>query len=345
MTWQTGYPAGVDFARGYPLYRPHDGAAARLSRHHVDGALVLGSVALIPADIVTSLTQVPCAVIGPRASESALAGCGALIDTGVAGIHGGGSAIRMNDVPLPLRPLDAGLDPYADVVRGAGTGIAMRQIRIAGGTVRPGPEFDGEVRDVASTRAASWPTPAQRSDHRRVAWPSCRRRHPLHVASSVNLARRLTRGHERDPHGVDLLDTFSRSGRRPRPARSRRYRYAGLLHDGVDAAVAPITRLSHAELTTRRSTAVLRADGNDETAALIEGEREQARWSRRPRCRRGYAIKIVNPGGIEGWKRRPRTVRGLDAPLIQPRHALRHSRDPRAVGNAFGFTPTSTQNA
>ena len=29
-TWQTGYPAGVDFARGYPLYRPHDGAAARL---------------------------------------------------------------------------------------------------------------------------------------------------------------------------------------------------------------------------------------------------------------------------------------------------------------------------
>ena len=125
-TWQTGYPAGVDFARGYPLYRPHDGAAARLSRHHVDGALVLGSVALIPADIVTSLTQVPCAVIGPRASESALAGCGALIDTGVAGIHEGGSAIRMDDVPLPLRPSVTGPRSAADVVRGLRERVAGR---------------------------------------------------------------------------------------------------------------------------------------------------------------------------------------------------------------------------
>jgi len=125
-TWQTGYPAGVDFARGYPLYRPHDGAAARLSRRHVDGALVLGSVALIPADIVSSLARVPCAVIGPRASESPLAGCDALIDTGVAGIHEEGSAIRMDDVPLPLRPSVTGPRSAADVVRGLRERVAGR---------------------------------------------------------------------------------------------------------------------------------------------------------------------------------------------------------------------------
>jgi formylmethanofuran dehydrogenase subunit B len=125
-TWQTGYPAGVDFARGYPIYRPHDGATARLSRHGVDGALVLGSVTLIPADIVSSLARVSCAVIGPRASESPLAACDALIDTGVAGIHEGGSAIRMDDVPLPLRVSVPGPRAAADVVRGLRERVAGR---------------------------------------------------------------------------------------------------------------------------------------------------------------------------------------------------------------------------
>jgi len=69
---------------------------------------------------------VPCAVIGPRASESALAGCGALIDTGVAGIHEGGSAIRMDDVPLPLRPSVTGPRSAADVVRGLRERVAGR---------------------------------------------------------------------------------------------------------------------------------------------------------------------------------------------------------------------------
>lgn len=125
-TWQTGYPAGVDFARGYPLYRPYDGAATRLSRRDVDGALVLGSVALMPPDIVWALSRMPCAVIGPRASASPLAGCDALIDTGVAGIHEGGTAIRMDDVPLPLRPSIAGPRAAADVVRGLRERVAGR---------------------------------------------------------------------------------------------------------------------------------------------------------------------------------------------------------------------------
>jgi formylmethanofuran dehydrogenase subunit B len=42
-------------------------------------------------------------LVGPRASEAGFPARVA-IDTGVAGIHEGGTAYRMDDVPLPLRP-------------------------------------------------------------------------------------------------------------------------------------------------------------------------------------------------------------------------------------------------
>jgi formylmethanofuran dehydrogenase subunit B len=59
MTWQTGYPAAIDFARGYPRYRPHDGTAeARLTRGDVDAVLVVGSAAGITARLVAMMTGV-----------------------------------------------------------------------------------------------------------------------------------------------------------------------------------------------------------------------------------------------------------------------------------------------
>lgn len=111
MTAQTGYPCAVDFARGYPRYRPHDGsAAARLARGDVDAVLVVGAVAGIPAAVAKGFAQLPCAVVGPDATGSALGHARAVVDTGVAGIHEAGTAVRMDDVPLPLRaPLDGAI--------------------------------------------------------------------------------------------------------------------------------------------------------------------------------------------------------------------------------------------
>lgn len=118
LTSQTGFPCAVDFARGFPQYRPHDGAAdTRLSNGEVDAALVIGSVARLPSSLVAQLADVPCAVIGPFASESVLARAQAVIDTGVAGIHEGGTAVRMDEVPLPLRPAIDGLRSAADTIR------------------------------------------------------------------------------------------------------------------------------------------------------------------------------------------------------------------------------------
>ena len=118
MTAQTGYPAAVDFARGYPRYRPLDGGAAvRLERGEVDAAIILGAVERIPASLRQLLARVPAAVIGPRASDSAFAPSCPVIDTGVAGIHGTGTALRMDDVPLPLRQVVEGPPPAASVIR------------------------------------------------------------------------------------------------------------------------------------------------------------------------------------------------------------------------------------
>jgi formylmethanofuran dehydrogenase subunit B len=116
MTWQTGFPFSVDFARGYPAYEPHGGAPALVARGEIDAALVIGSPETLPEGLAKGLARVPTIVIGPRASAADFTPTVAL-DTGVAGIHEGGTAFRMDDVPLPLRPSLAGPRSAADTVR------------------------------------------------------------------------------------------------------------------------------------------------------------------------------------------------------------------------------------
>ena len=103
LTWQTGFPFAVDFARGYPSYQPQAGAAALLGAGEVDAALVIGTPATLPLPVATALARVRSVVIGPRASAATFQPAVA-VDAGVAGIHEGGTAFRMDDVPLPLRP-------------------------------------------------------------------------------------------------------------------------------------------------------------------------------------------------------------------------------------------------
>jgi formylmethanofuran dehydrogenase subunit B len=103
VTWSTGFPLAVDFGRGAPRYRPLDAAAAMLARGELDVALVLGDAARAPSELRDALRTARCIVMGPRASESDL-GPVIVVDTGVAGIHDPGFAMRSDDIPLPLRP-------------------------------------------------------------------------------------------------------------------------------------------------------------------------------------------------------------------------------------------------
>ena len=71
LTAQTGYPVAVDFARGWPRYRPHDGTAAQLAaRREVDALILIGDADALTPDLSAALATVPAVVIGPRASAT-----------------------------------------------------------------------------------------------------------------------------------------------------------------------------------------------------------------------------------------------------------------------------------
>jgi formylmethanofuran dehydrogenase subunit B len=126
LTWQTGYPLSVDYSRGYPLYEPARRGVDRLGAGGFQAALVLGSV---PAEdtLTKAFGHLSTTLIGPRASQAPFA-TEVAIDTGIAGIHEGGTAYRADEVPLRLRPPLSGqrstlevLGRLSDLVR-AGSG-------------------------------------------------------------------------------------------------------------------------------------------------------------------------------------------------------------------------------
>jgi formylmethanofuran dehydrogenase subunit A len=151
-----------------------------------------------------------------------------------------------------------------------------------------------------------------------------------HVAgSSVNLARRLLSderaGDVAPAPALDPGQPLARSGTGGTVPSTftTGYRYAGLGYTTVfDAAVAPLmARASHGELD---DTPIVDAGffvllGNDDyLLRLIDagraGEaRDYAAWVLG--ATGGYAVKIVNPGGIELWKRGVRERTGLDTPI------------------------------
>ena len=132
LTAQTGYPMAVDFSRGYPRYSPHDHAAARLERGSVDALLIVGSSALVGPRLSALAGRAPAIVVGPRASEAAFDAAVA-VDTGVAGIHEAGTALRMDDVPLPLGAPLKGPPATAEVVAALGRRLVETSVaRTAG---------------------------------------------------------------------------------------------------------------------------------------------------------------------------------------------------------------------
>jgi formylmethanofuran dehydrogenase subunit B len=121
---QTGYPCAVDFARGYPRYDPHAGSTLRLLHYHdVDAVLVVGDATGIPSGIAASFSNLQAVVIGPHASSAALGARGVVIDTGIDGIHLSGTALRTDDVPLPLRAVLPGPRSTAETIRAVMSGV------------------------------------------------------------------------------------------------------------------------------------------------------------------------------------------------------------------------------
>ncbi len=102
LTWQTGYPFAVDYSRGHPRYLPGDRGLDRLVKGAFTAALVVGSPGL-DGNAATALGGIETVAIGPGASQAPFT-TRVAIDTGTAGIHEAGTAYRMDEVPLSLRP-------------------------------------------------------------------------------------------------------------------------------------------------------------------------------------------------------------------------------------------------
>ena len=221
----------------------------------------------------------------------------------------------------------------------------MSQLRLAGGIVYdPANGVSGEVRDICIDGGRvvdSVPASAKRLDVAGMVVMAGGVDIHSHVAgSSVNLARRLLPDeHDADPAAAPELEpggelARSGTGGTMPTTFTTGYRYAGLGYTTVfDAAVAPLmARSSHGELD---DTPIVDAGffvliGNDEylLRLIASGERARAReyaaWLLG--AAGGYAVKVVNPGGVELWKRGMRDRVELDTPIgsdrVTPRAIL-----------------------
>jgi formylmethanofuran dehydrogenase subunit A len=220
----------------------------------------------------------------------------------------------------------------------------MTQLRITGGAIHdPANGIDGDVRDICiddGRIVASLPNdaPVLKADGMVVMAGGIDMH--AHVASaSVTLGRRLlpeehTLDPARAPHLEDGTIPRSGSGGTVPSTFTTGYRYAGLGYTTVfDAAVAPASaRQTHAEFddTPIIDGGFFALLGNDQylhrqiAANEMRRARDYAAWILKSTG--GYAIKIVNPGGIELWKRNVREVKTLDDPVgtsnVTPRRIL-----------------------
>jgi formylmethanofuran dehydrogenase subunit B len=103
--WQSGYPFAVDFSKGYPRYNPGETTCTDiLLRNELDASLVIAADpgANFPKRAVENMVKHPLIVIDPHMNATAMLG-DIVFPTAFVGIEVGGTAYRMDHVPLPLK--------------------------------------------------------------------------------------------------------------------------------------------------------------------------------------------------------------------------------------------------
>ena len=365
VAWQTGFPFAADFSRGAPRYQAHR-RAGTAEAAVPSAVLVVGAPESLAEPLRSSLNARTRGGDRPSSERRSVSGARGHRHR-VAGIHEAGIGYRMDDIPLPLQaPLPGPRSAEAllrDLLAGLtrrcrGSAMIGAQLRIVGGTVHdPANGVDGEVRDICiddgphrRRRAAA---ARRRIDARgMVVMPGGvdihsprrqRQRQPGAAAAARRAPARSGAGAGTGGRGRPR----ARAPAVPCPARSR----------PAIATPASATRRCSTRRWRRSPRGTSHAEfddtpivdggffvllGNDEyLLRLIDaGERERARdyaaWVLG--AAGGYAIKIVNPGGVELWKRGARDRHGA-----RRRRSARSGVTPRAIletlvdaGNALG---------
>jgi formylmethanofuran dehydrogenase subunit A len=219
-------------------------------------------------------------------------------------------------------------------------------IRITGGSVYdPANGVDGEIRDIwiAGGRIVAAPDdPAVRATREidargMVVMPGGVDMH-CHIAGpKVNIARKMRPEEKRRSGAVLPRTSATRSGTLGSvpSTYATGYKYAGLGYTtAFDAAIAPLgARHAHEEFADTpcidKGFYVLLGNNHFVMESLRRKEPQQLRafiaWLLG--ATKGYAPKLVNPGGVEVWKsRRGANVHGLDEPVdhfnVTPRQIL-----------------------
>jgi formylmethanofuran dehydrogenase subunit B len=121
MSWQAGYPFGIDFTRGYPRSNPGEFTAVDLlARRDVDAALIVAADpwSTMPQTALDHLDSVPRIVIDRRMTPASRA-ARVHFTTAAPGISSTGTAYRMDKVPIRLRSaLPSAYGTDEDVLRG-----------------------------------------------------------------------------------------------------------------------------------------------------------------------------------------------------------------------------------
>jgi formylmethanofuran dehydrogenase subunit B len=106
LRWTTGYPFGINLSRGYPRFNPGEFSTVDLLvRGDNDAALILGADpgATMPQPGIEHLARIPTIVLDPKVTHTSRL-ARVHITTAVTGISAPGTAYRMDEIPLPLRP-------------------------------------------------------------------------------------------------------------------------------------------------------------------------------------------------------------------------------------------------
>jgi formylmethanofuran dehydrogenase subunit B len=106
VTWRTGYPFGVNLARGYPRFNPGEYTTSdTLARGEADAALIIASdpMANFSQAAREHLARIPYIALDPKETPTTRAAT-VVFHTATYGINTPGTVYRMDDVPIPLRP-------------------------------------------------------------------------------------------------------------------------------------------------------------------------------------------------------------------------------------------------
>lgn len=106
VSWQTGYPFGVNFNRGYPRFNPGEYTTVDvLARGDADAAMMIATdpASNFPKRAIENLKKIPLITLDAKPTYTSQSARVAFM-VATYGINTGGTVYRMDDVPITLRP-------------------------------------------------------------------------------------------------------------------------------------------------------------------------------------------------------------------------------------------------